>query len=110
MQIDNLNRVYEILIKAANQQVKSTMVKIIDNWCEKKRSSTLLNAIKSFDKEAIAYLINRIEKDIVAVDLSARFGQPIVNTTLKKCGPLFLLKNIPIGKLHMNILKLNTLM
>ncbi len=85
LRIDSLNSEYEtILIKAANQQGESAMVKIIDAWYVKKRSSSLLNAIKSFDKEAIAFLINRIEKDTVAVDLLARFGQPVVSTMIEK--------------------------
>lgn len=85
LQIDSLNSEYEtILINAANQQGKPAMVKIIDAWYAKKRSGSILNAIKSFDDEAIALLISRIEKDTVAVDLLARFGQPIVGTMIEK--------------------------
>jgi hypothetical protein len=85
LQMDNLNIKYEYtLIKTANQHGNIAMLKAIDAWYEKKRSSSLLNAIKSFDNDAIAVLVNRIEKDTVAVDLLARFGQPVVNTMIAK--------------------------
>lgn len=85
LQIDNLNIEYEnTLIKAANQHGNIAMLKIIDAWYEKKRSGSLLNAIKSFDNEAISLLVNRIENDTVAVDLLARFGQSVVNTMIVK--------------------------
>jgi uncharacterized protein YjaG (DUF416 family) len=83
--VDNLNINFEnTLINAANQHGNIAMLKAIDTWYEKKRSSSLLNAIISFDNDAIAVLVSRIEKDTVAVDLLARFGQPVVNTMIKK--------------------------
>jgi hypothetical protein len=85
LQIDNLNiKCENTLIKATNQHGNIAMSKVIDAWYEKKRSSSLLNAIKSFDNDAIAVLVSRIEKDTVAVDLLARFGQPVVNTMMEK--------------------------
>lgn len=84
-QIDNLNDKYEeTLIKAAIQHGNIAMNKIIDAWYDNRRSNSLLNTIKSFDKEAILLLVNRIETDTIAVDLLARFGQPVVNTMLEK--------------------------
>lgn len=85
LQMDNLNIKYEnTLINAANQHGNTAMLKAINAWYEKKRSSSLLNAIKSFNSDAIAVLVNRIEKDTVAVDLLARFGHPVVNTMIEK--------------------------
>lgn len=85
LQIDSLTFEYEsTLIKAANQHGNIALQKIVDAWYQKKRSGSLLNAIKSFDIEAISLLLNRIEKDTVAVDLLARFGQSVVNTMIEK--------------------------
>lgn len=85
LQIGNLNDKYEeTLIKAANQHGNVALNKIIDSWYYNKRSTSLLNTIKSFDREAILLLVNRIETDSIAVDLLARFGQPAVNTMLEK--------------------------
>lgn len=74
----------ETLIKAANQHGNSAMLKIIDTWYNNKKSSSVLDAIKSFEDDAIFYLVNRIETDTIAVDLLARFGQPVVSTMIAK--------------------------
>lgn len=85
LQMDSLNIEYEnTLIKAANQQGDTAMLQLIDAWYEQSGSSSLFNAIKSFDYEAISLLVDRIEYDMVAVDLLARFGQPVVNTMMEK--------------------------
>ena len=85
LQLDNIKKNYEeTLIKSAKQHGNRAMLKIIDAWYENKESSSLLNAIKSYNNEAILHLANRIETDKDAVDLLARFGLPVVNTMIEK--------------------------
>jgi hypothetical protein len=85
LQIDYLDQNYEeTLIMSAKQHGNIAMTKIIDAWYKTKYSSSILNAIKGFNDEAITYLINKMETDTIAVDLLARFGQPIVQTMVEK--------------------------
>jgi hypothetical protein len=85
LQVESPNIQYEnTLITAAKNHGGIAMSKLFDAWYEGKRSSSILNAIKSFDNEAIDQLANRIERDSVAVDLLARFGQASVSTMMEK--------------------------
>jgi hypothetical protein len=85
LQIEYLDQNYEeALIMAAKHHGNIAMTKIIDAWYKTKYSSSILNAIKGFNDEAITYLINKMETDTIAVDLLARFGQPIVQTMVEK--------------------------
>lgn len=85
LQIININENYkETLIKAANQHGNIAMLKIIDAWYKNNESSSLLDAIKSFDNAAILNLVNKIETDTIAIDLLARFGKPAVNAMIEK--------------------------
>jgi hypothetical protein len=85
LQIANIKENYkETLIKAAAQHGNRAMIQLIDAWYNDKKTSSVLDAIKSFDSEAISYLVDRIESDTIAVDLLARFGQPVVNTMITK--------------------------
>jgi hypothetical protein len=85
LQINNLDIKYEeALITAAKQHGNSAMIKIIDAWYENRNSSSLFNAIQGFNNEAISFLVNKMETDTIAINLLARFGQPVVNTMIEK--------------------------
>jgi len=87
LKIANLNEKYEeTLITSAKKYGKGAMLKIIDAWYHNKNSNSLLNAIKGFENEAISHLVNKMEMDTdrVALDLLARFGQPVVDIMIEK--------------------------
>jgi hypothetical protein len=72
------------LINSAKQHENRAMLRIIDAWYEDKNSNSTLNAIKAFDNEAIVHLVSQIEIDTNAVDLLARFGNPVLNIMIEK--------------------------
>jgi hypothetical protein len=85
LQIDSLDKFYEeTLINVVKQHGNGAMIKIIEAWYLHKNSKSLLNAIKSFDNDAITYLVNKMETDKNAVDLLAHFGRDAVNIMLEK--------------------------
>jgi len=85
LQIADINANFkETLIKAANLHGNIAMLKLIEAWYSDEKSNSVLDAIKSFQNDAVLYLVNRIETDTIAVDLLARFGQPVVNTMIAK--------------------------
>jgi len=85
LKIENINENYELtLINSAKQHENRAMLRIIDAWYEDKNSNSTLNAIKAFENEAIGHLVSQIETDTNAVDLLARFGNPVLDIMIEK--------------------------
>jgi hypothetical protein len=72
------------LILSVKKYGNEAMIKLIEAWYQNRYSAPLLHAIQSFENDAVEFLISKMETDTVAIDLLARFGQPIVNTMIEK--------------------------
>jgi len=73
-----------ILSNSALKHNEYGMLKLIGKWKQDRNSRALLDAIRFFDQEVLAYLSDLITEDEFAIDLLARIGEPAIPEMKRK--------------------------
>ena len=73
-----------ILSNSALKHNEYGMLKLIGKWKQDRNSRALLDAIRFFDQEVLAYLSDLITEDEFAIDLLARIGEPAIPIMKRK--------------------------
>jgi hypothetical protein len=84
LQIGSLDEAYKnTLINSALMHGNSAMTALIDAWYQN-QNSAVLDAVRSFEVDAVLFLSDKIETDSMAVELLARIGEAAVGTMVEK--------------------------
>ena len=73
-----------ILSNSALKHNETGLLKLIGKWKQNRNSRALINAIRIFDQEVLAYLSDLITEDEFAIDLLARIGEPAIPIMKRK--------------------------
>jgi hypothetical protein len=85
LQFENNDDYFQsLLVNASKHHGNDALERIVNAWYENTDSKGLLGAILSYGDTAISYLSSKIGVDSNAVDLLARFGNPVVNLMIEK--------------------------
>ena len=81
---DKTNLFRPVLIEAIGHHGETAMIKLIEAWHKDKKSSGILEGLRSFGDDLINHLIQDLAKQKGVEDLLARIGDPAVSSLTSK--------------------------